>query len=220
MANSAMAERFASFSTRIGKVLPSRARNPSRTGTSCHPTLGASVTMPSLRTTPGTATVTSAGLLPSAPAAATASMTSTATSPRVRSCRVRATSAPKGPTPVLRHRFSWTRLSMSGAWPTDPMAAGPRRSSRSRRAAPTTPSPLIEFLTDVHDHFSRAEGHVDPGQAALTQVQADDGLDRHPTALAGRRAAARLRPRPQPDRHGLGPRQDHRAGRPVPGHYR
>jgi hypothetical protein len=28
---------------------------------------------------------------------------------------VRATWTPKGQTPVLRHRFSWTRLSMSGA---------------------------------------------------------------------------------------------------------
>jgi len=28
---------------------------------------------------------------------------------------VRATWAPRGKTPVLRHRFSWTRLSMSGA---------------------------------------------------------------------------------------------------------
>ena len=28
---------------------------------------------------------------------------------------MRATWAPKGQTPVLRHRFSWTRLSMSGA---------------------------------------------------------------------------------------------------------
>ncbi|MBV9358588.1 MAG: winged helix-turn-helix domain-containing protein [Chloroflexi bacterium] len=36
---------------------------------------------------------------------------------------VRATWAARGRTPVLRHRFVWKRLSVAGAWPTNPMAA-------------------------------------------------------------------------------------------------
>ena len=52
---------------------------------------------------------------------------------------VRGTWAPKGRTPVLRHRFSWTRLSMSAHWPTGPTPARPHSCSRSRRA-PTTPT--------------------------------------------------------------------------------
>jgi transposase len=53
---------------------------------------------------------------------------------------------------VLRHRFSWTRLSMSGA-----LALRPDRSQAAllfqiKQGAYNTDS-LIEFLTDLHDHF-------------------------------------------------------------------
>ncbi len=65
---------------------------------------------------------------------------------------MRPTWAPKGQTPVLRHRFCWTRLSMSGA-----LAYRPDKSEASlvfqiNEGAYNTDS-LIEFLTDVHDHF-------------------------------------------------------------------
>jgi len=65
---------------------------------------------------------------------------------------VRATWAPKGQTPVLRHRFSCARLSMSGA-----LAYRPDKSEASllfqiKQGAYNTES-LIEFLTDLHDHF-------------------------------------------------------------------
>lgn len=65
---------------------------------------------------------------------------------------MRATWAPKGQTPVLRHRFSWTRLSMSGA-----LAYRPDRSEAAllfqiKEGAYNTES-LIEFLTDLHEHF-------------------------------------------------------------------
>lgn len=65
---------------------------------------------------------------------------------------MRATWAPKGQTPVLRHRFSWTRLSMSGA-----LAYRPDRSEAAllfqiKEGAYNTAS-LIEFLTELHAHF-------------------------------------------------------------------
>lgn len=65
---------------------------------------------------------------------------------------MRATWAPKGHTPVLRHRFGWTRLSMSGA-----LAYRPDRSEAAlvfqiKEGAYNTES-LIEFLTDLHTHF-------------------------------------------------------------------
>jgi transposase len=66
---------------------------------------------------------------------------------------VRATWAPKGQTPILRHRFSWTRLSMSGA-----LAYRPDRSETAlvfqiKQGAYNTES-LIEFLTDLHEYFA------------------------------------------------------------------
>jgi len=65
---------------------------------------------------------------------------------------VRATWAPRGQTPVLRHRFSWTRMSMSGA-----LAYRPDRSEavfvfQVKDGSYTTAS-LIEFLTDLHGHL-------------------------------------------------------------------
>jgi transposase len=69
---------------------------------------------------------------------------------------VRATWAPKGQTPVLHHRFSWTRLSMSGA-----LAYRPDRSETAllfqiKEGAYNTES-LISFLTDLHEHFAGAK---------------------------------------------------------------
>jgi transposase len=65
---------------------------------------------------------------------------------------VRATWAPRGQTPVLKHRFSWTRMSMAGA-----VAYRPDRSEavfvfQTRQGSYNTSS-LIEFLTDLHEHL-------------------------------------------------------------------
>ncbi|QUH00658.1 IS630 family transposase [Saccharopolyspora erythraea] len=65
---------------------------------------------------------------------------------------VRATWAPRGQTPVLRHRFSWKRMSMSGA-----LAYRQDRSAavfvfQIKEDSYNTTS-LIEFLTDLHTHL-------------------------------------------------------------------
>jgi transposase len=65
---------------------------------------------------------------------------------------VRATWAPRGQTPVLTHRFSWTRMSMAGA-----LAYRPDRSQAAlvfqiKNGSYNTAS-LIEFLTDLREHL-------------------------------------------------------------------
>ncbi|MGV9710980.1 IS630 family transposase [Gordonia sp. NPDC003424] len=66
---------------------------------------------------------------------------------------VRATWAPRGVTPVLHHRFSWKRMSVSGV-----LAYRPDRSesafSYSLRAGSYNTETLIEFLAGLHDHFN------------------------------------------------------------------
>jgi hypothetical protein len=69
---------------------------------------------------------------------------------------VRATWAPKGQTPVLRHRFSWTRLSMSGALAYRPDGSETALLFQIKEGAYNTGS-LIEFLTDLHKHFDGAK---------------------------------------------------------------
>jgi hypothetical protein len=59
---------------------------------------------------------------------------------------VRATWALKGQTPVLRHRFSWTRLSMSGALAYRPDASQTALVFQIKPGSYNTDS-LIEFLT-------------------------------------------------------------------------
>jgi len=68
---------------------------------------------------------------------------------------VRATWAPKGQTPVLRHRFSWTRLSMSGALAYRPDGSETALLFQIKQGAYNTDS-LICFLTDLHEHFAGA----------------------------------------------------------------
>jgi transposase len=66
---------------------------------------------------------------------------------------VRATWAPRGQTPVLTHRFSWTRMSMSGV-----LAYRPDRSEAAFvfqiKDGSYNTAALIEFLTALHDHFA------------------------------------------------------------------
>src|SRR5207244_109574 len=65
---------------------------------------------------------------------------------------VRGTWAPRGQTPVLTHRFSWSRMSMAGV-----LAYRPDR-SRAKLIFQTKPgsyntASLIEYLTDLRRHL-------------------------------------------------------------------
>jgi transposase len=62
---------------------------------------------------------------------------------------VRATWAPKGRTPVLRHRFSWKRLSMAGALAYEPDASDAFLVFQMRPGAYNDET-LIEFLAEMH----------------------------------------------------------------------
>ena len=62
---------------------------------------------------------------------------------------VRATWAPRGQTPVLRHRFSWKRLSMAAAIAYDPDGSDAQLVFQLRPGAYNDES-LIEFLTELH----------------------------------------------------------------------
>ena len=62
---------------------------------------------------------------------------------------VRATWAPRGHTPVLRHRFSWKRLSLAGALVYEPDGSDAHLVFQLRPGAYNDET-LIEFLTDVH----------------------------------------------------------------------
>jgi len=69
---------------------------------------------------------------------------------------VRATWAPRGQTPVLRHRFSWKRLSMSGALGYRPDASQAALMFQVKPGSYNTES-LIAFLDDLHGHFAGAK---------------------------------------------------------------
>ena len=68
---------------------------------------------------------------------------------------VRATWAPRGQTPVLRHRFSWKRLSMSGALAYRPDGSQTALMFQIKKDSYDTGS-LISFLDDLHEHFAAA----------------------------------------------------------------
>jgi len=57
---------------------------------------------------------------------------------------------------VLRHRFSWTRLSMSGALAYRPDGSETSLLFQIKEGAYNTES-LIEFLTALHEHFDGAK---------------------------------------------------------------
>lgn len=69
---------------------------------------------------------------------------------------MRATWAPRGKTPVLRHRFSWTRLSMSGALAFRPDGSDAALMFQIKKDSYNTDS-LIVFLQDLHQHFAAAQ---------------------------------------------------------------
>ncbi|MPY86187.1 MAG: hypothetical protein GEV00_23835, partial [Actinophytocola sp.] len=65
---------------------------------------------------------------------------------------VRAAWAPRGHTPVLRHQFSWKRMSMSGAFAYQPDRSEAAWVFQIKEGSYNTES-LIAFLTELHDHF-------------------------------------------------------------------
>lgn len=80
---------------------------------------------------------------------------------------MRATWAPKGQTPVLRHRFNWKRLSMSAAVGFAPDGSDSWLVFNMRPGTYNQDS-LIEFLQDLHEHL---------GNDKLTLIW--DGLPSH-----------------------------------------
>jgi len=62
---------------------------------------------------------------------------------------VRATWAPRGQTPVLRHHFAWKRLSIAGALVYEPDGRGAHLVFELRPGAYNDEA-LIEFLSDFH----------------------------------------------------------------------
>ena len=69
---------------------------------------------------------------------------------------VRATWAPRGRTPVLCHRFSWKRLSMSGALAYRPDRSAAQLMFQVKPGSYNTGS-LISFLYDLHEHLAGAK---------------------------------------------------------------
>ena len=63
---------------------------------------------------------------------------------------VRATWAPRGQTPVLRHRFNWKRLSLAGALAYEPDGSDAHLVFELRPGAYNDET-LIEFLIDLND---------------------------------------------------------------------
>ncbi len=63
---------------------------------------------------------------------------------------VRATWAPRGKTPVLRHRFSWKRRWVAGALVYEPDGSDAELVF-SMRPGGSNDESLIEFLTELHD---------------------------------------------------------------------
>jgi transposase len=64
---------------------------------------------------------------------------------------VRATWAPRGQTPVLRHHFAWKRLSIAGVLAYEPDGSDAHLVFQLRPGAYNDET-LIEFLTEVHRH--------------------------------------------------------------------
>src|SRR5438552_13602790 len=67
---------------------------------------------------------------------------------------VRATWAPRGQTPVLRHRFAWKRLSLAAALVYEPDGSEAHLVFQLRTGAYNGES-LIDFLTELNQHEQR-----------------------------------------------------------------
>jgi transposase len=72
---------------------------------------------------------------------------------------VRATWAPRGHTPVLRHRFNYKRLSLAGALVYEPDGSHAHLVFQLRPGAYNTES-LIHFLEALHEHEQHRSIHL------------------------------------------------------------
>ena len=120
---------------------------------------------------------------------------------------------------MLRHRFSWKRLSMSAAVGYALGGSDAWLVFQMRPGAYNNES-LIEFLTELHDHLDEAELTLIWDGLPSHRSKAMKALDLLPASMAGRGAAAGLCARPQPRRADLGEPEGQRAGQPLPGHHR
>ena len=93
---------------------------------------------------------------------------------------VRATWAPRGQTRVLRHRFSWKRLSLAGALAYEPDGTDAHLVFELRPGA-YTDALLIEFLSNLNEVEQRPVLLIWDGLPASASQSAHDRLGRHPT---------------------------------------
>ena len=132
---------------------------------------------------------------------------------------VRATWAPKGKTPVLRHRFNWKRLSMAAAVGFAPDGSDAWLVFNMRPGAYNDVT-IIEFFEDLHAHLGRDK---------LTLIW--DGLPSHRSKvmkawIASQRHWLVVERLPayghdlNPVELDLGQPQIQRARQPVPRHHR
>ena len=131
---------------------------------------------------------------------------------------VRATWAPRGCTPVLRHRFNWKRLSLAGALAYEPDGSDAHLVFELRPGA-YNDELLIEFLSEVNELEQRPVLLIWDGLPAHRSHRMSDWISQ-PTALVIRRATARLRIGSQSHRASLGQPQVERARQFVLRHYR
>jgi hypothetical protein len=85
---------------------------------------------------------------------------------------VRATWAPRGQTPVLRHHFAWKRLSIAGVLAYEPDGSDAHLLFQLRPGAYNDET-LIEFLAEVHQH----EQHRISGRGASARAAPQDHPD-------------------------------------------
>src|ERR1700704_5098749 len=114
---------------------------------------------------------------------------------------VRATWAPRGHTPVLRHRFVWKRLSIASALVYEPDGSDARLAFELRPGAYNTET-LIEFLTFLHQLEADRRVLLLGGRPPRASQPMHAGRGREPARLAEYRATPRLRSGPQSHRAG------------------
>jgi len=131
---------------------------------------------------------------------------------------VRATWAPRGHTPVLRHRFAWKRLSLAGALAYEPDGSNAHLMFELRPGAYNDET-LIEFLTFLNEHEQRPVLLIWDGLPSHRSRRMSDWI-------ASQRHWLSVEPTPrlctgcQPHRAGLGQPQVERARQPVLRHDR
>lgn len=105
---------------------------------------------------------------------------------------VRATWAPRGRTPVLKHRFGWKRLSLAGALVYESDASDAHLVFQLLPGAYNGET-LIEFLNDLHQlEPQRAMVLIWDGLPGASEPP-HAGLDRQPTGVVESGATAGLR---------------------------